>query len=216
MIPRLQLTTLIGIAALIWAFFLLISGFPLTKEFFDPFSKVIGVLVIVLFIFDKWLWKFPILHPWFVSFPDISGTWKGKIISSWIDDETGEQIEPIDAFLVIHQTFSSINIQMITHESKSDLLTGNFILNGTNTKKIAGIYNNVPNLLSREKSPIHYGGLLLEIHTAGSENLEGEYWTGRNTKGILKFDLRVNKIFDNFDSALTNFQGLYLTQSDNE
>lgn len=204
MIPRLHLTTLIGIAAVIWAFFLLLSGVTLTKELFDPFSKVIGVLVIVLFIFDKWLWKLSFFHPWFVSSPDISGTWRGKIVSSWIDDKTGELIEPIDAFLVIYQTFSSINIQLITKESKSDLLSGNFIQNVTKPKKIAGIYNNIPNILSRERSPIHYGGLLLEIHTGDRTTLEGEYWTDRNTKGILKFDKRVKKFVNSYDSAFSN------------
>jgi len=211
-ISRLHLTTLIGIVVGIWSFFLILAGFTLTQALFDPFSKVIGVLVIILLLFDKWLWKLSFLHPWFISTPDISGTWKGKIVSSWTNPKTGESIEPIDAFLVIYQTFSSINIRMITKESKSDLLSGNFIQNEAGPRKIAGIYNNIPNIMIRDRSPIHYGGLLLEIHTDNT-HLDGEYWTDRNTKGSLKFDKNVKKTFDNFDSALSAFQSLDHTVS---
>lgn len=211
MISRLHLTTLIGLIVGIWTIFLILADISITREFFDPFSKVVGIIVIVLLMFDKWLWKLSFLHPWFVSKPNISGTWRGKIISLWSDPKTGEPIEAIDAFLVIYQTFSSINIRMITKESKSDLLSGNFIRNEAGPQKIAGIYNNIPNLMIRERSPIHYGGLLLEIHTDGNTLLEGEYWTDRDTKGTLKFDIRVNKHFDNYDNALLNFQSLDTT-----
>ena len=206
MIQRLQLTTLIGITAIIWGFFLLAAGYPLTKDLFDPFSKVVGFLVIVLFIFDRWLWKLPIVHAIFVPFSDVSGTWKGQIISSWIDEKTGKPIDPIDAFLVIYQTYSSINIQMITKDSKSDLLSGNIIQNSSGPEKIAGIYNNTPNLLVREKSPIHFGGLLLEIQTGEKTILNGEYWTDRGTKGTLHFDKRMKKTCDNFDNAVSLLQ----------
>jgi len=206
MIPRLHLTTLIGITAIIWGFFLLAAGYPLTNNLFDPFSKVVGILVIVLFLFDKWLWKFPIIHSFFVPFSDVSGTWNGQIISSWKDEKTGNPIEPIDAFLVIYQTYSFINIRMITKESKSDLLSGNIIQNPAGPEKIAGVYNNIPNLLVREKSPIHFGGLLLEIHTGDNTVLNGEYWTDRGTKGTLHFDKRMKKTCDNFDSAVSLLQ----------
>jgi len=206
MIQRLHLTTLIGVTAIIWGFFLLAAGYPLTKDLFDPFSKVVGMLVIVLFLFDRWLWKLPIIHAIFVPFSDVSGTWKGQIISSWKDEKTGNSIEPIDAFLVIFQTYSFINIRMITKESKSDLLSGNIIQSPAGPEKIAGVYDNIPNLSVREKSPIHFGGLLLEIQTGDNTILNGEYWTDRGTKGTLHFDKRMKKTFDNFDSAVTLFQ----------
>lgn len=208
MISRFNLTALVLMIVGIWAFFLILAGISVTKEFFSPLSKVVGVVLLLLLVFDRWLWKLPFLQPWFVSTPDVSGTWKGKIISSYIDKKTGDAIGPIDAFLVIYQTFSSINIQMITEESKSDLLSGNFIINGRGPIKIAGIYNNIPYIMKREKSPIHYGGFLLEIHNGEKVTLEGEYWTDRDTKGNLIFDKRVKEISDSFDIALSNFQGM--------
>jgi len=213
MIPRLHLTTLIGIIFGIWAFFMILSGIAITSDFFKPFSLVVGIVGIVLLLFDKWLWKFPIIHSLFVPFPDVSGTWKGKIVSSWINKETGEPVQPIDAFLIIYQTYSNLNIRMITKESKSDLLSGNFISNNAGPHKIAGVYNNIPNIMIRERSPIHYGGLLLEIHNSEKLILEGEYWTDRDTKGSLLFDKNVKKTFDNFDSALSAFQSLDHTVS---
>jgi len=185
---------------------MVLGGIPITNDFFRPFSFVVGIVGILLLLFDKWLWKLPVIHSLFVPFPDVSGTWKGQIVSSWKDAKTGEQREPIDAFLVIYQTYSSINIRMITKESKSDLLSGNIIQNQSGSDKIAGIYNNFPNLLIRDKSPIHYGGLLLEINNGEKTILEGEYWTDRDTKGTLRFDIRMKKICDNFDSALSLLQ----------
>lgn len=206
MIPRIQLTTLIGVIFGIWAFFMLFTGIPITSEFFKPFSLVVGIVGILLIIFDKWLWMIPVLYPWFVSTPDLSGTWNGKIISSWIDVKTGEPIPSIDAFLVIYQTYSSINIRLITRESKSDLLSGNFIQNASGPTKIAGVYNSIPNSLLRDSSPIHYGGLLLEVHNGEKIILDGEYWTDRNTKGTLYLDKRMKKTCDNFESALSLLQ----------
>jgi hypothetical protein len=206
MIPRLHLTTLIGLIFGIWAFFMIVSGIAITSEFFKPFSLIVGIVGIILLLFDKLLWKFPIIHSLFVSFPDISGTWKGQIISTWKDEKTGEVIPPIDAFLVIDQTYSKLNLRMMTKESKSDLLSGNFIPYDAGPQKIAGIYNNIPDLLVRDKSPIHYGGLLLELHTGKRTVLEGEYWTDRDTKGTLRFDKRMKNRCDDFDSALSLLQ----------
>jgi hypothetical protein len=206
MIPRLHLTTLIGIIFGVWAIFMILAGISITSDFFRPFSFVVGVVGILLLLFDKWLWKLPVIHSLFVPFPDVSGTWKGQIISSWKDEKTGEQRKPIDAFLVIYQTFSTLNLRMITKESKSDLLSGNIIQNQVGPDRIAGIYNNIPNVLVRNKSPIHYGGLLLEIHYREKPILEGEYWTDRDTKGILRFDKRMKNTCDDFNSALSLMQ----------
>jgi hypothetical protein len=206
MISRLHLTTLIGVVFGVWAFFMILSGIAVTREFFKPFSLIVGIVGIILLLFDKLLWKFPIIHLLFVSFHDVSGTWKGQIISTWKDEKTGEMIPPIDAFLVIHQTYSTLNLRMITKESKSNLLSGNFIPNDAGPQKIAGIYNNIPNLSVRDKNPIHYGGLLLEIHIGEKTILEGEYWTDRDTKGTLRFDKRVRKTSDNYANALSLFE----------
>lgn len=204
MISRFQLSALISIIFGIWAVFMIFTGIPITSVFFKPFSLIVGVVGIILIIFDKWLWKLPLIHSLFVPFPNISGTWQGSIISSWTDPQTSKQIPPIDAYLVIYQTYSSLNLRIMTRESRSDLLSGNFISNKGSPHKIAGIYNNVPNIEVRERSPIHYGGLLLEIHN--DQTLEGEYWTDRNTKGYLKFRIHKRKPFDSFDSAHSAFQ----------
>jgi len=104
MIPRLHLTTIIGIIFGLWAIFMILAGFQITSDFFKPFSLVVGIVGIIILSFDKWLWKLPIIHNIFVLFPDVSGTWGGQIISLWKDEKTGKQIQPINAFLVIHQT----------------------------------------------------------------------------------------------------------------
>ena len=206
MIPRLHLTTFIGLIFGLWAIFMILAGFQITSDFFRPFSLVVGAVGILLLLFDKWLWKFPIIHPIFVPFPDISGTWRGQITSLWKDETTGKQIPPIDAFLVVHQTYSSLNLRMITKESRSDLLSGKIIPNRSGPHKIAGIFENIPNIMVRDRSPIHYGGILLEFHKGILPVLEGEYWTDRDSKGYLKFENNLKKSFDNYDNALLAYR----------
>src|SRR4051812_36982500 len=36
---------------------------------------------VYLFLFSKWIWKWPILRDWFVRYPDLTGTWTGKLHS---------------------------------------------------------------------------------------------------------------------------------------
>ncbi len=206
MIPRHHLTTIIALIFGLWAGFMILAGFQITSDFFKPFSLVVGAVGILLLLFDTWLWKFPIIHTVFVPFPDLSGTWKGQITSLWKDEKTGEQIPPIDAFLVVHQTYSSLNLRMITKESRSDLLSGNIIPNSSGPHKIAGIFENIPSIMVRERSPIHYGGILLEFHNGDFPALEGEYWTDRDSKGYLKFGNNVKKSFDNYESASSAYR----------
>lgn len=205
MIPGIHLNTFVGLAAFLWAIVLILSGISLRMDYFYPYSIVTGILVIILILFDKKLWKLQILYPWFVQYPDISGTWKGIIVSSWRENNTNSENKKIEAILLIHQTYSSINIQLITKESKSNLLSGNFIINESENIKVAGIYNNIPNLMVRDRSPIHYGGLLLEIGDHDKNHLYGEYWTDRETRGTLSFNKRINTHIDNFDDALRHF-----------
>jgi len=95
---------------------------------------------------------------------------------------------------------------MITKESTSDLLSGNIIQNQAGPNKIAGIYFNTPSISVRDKSPIHFGGLLLEIQPGEKMVLKGNYWTDRGTKGTLRFDKRMKKMCDDFDDAVSLLQ----------
>lgn len=39
-------------------------------------SKVAAVVGGFIIVFDRWLWRLPMLHPWFVAAPNLNGKWK--------------------------------------------------------------------------------------------------------------------------------------------
>jgi hypothetical protein len=203
MITDIQLSSLVFIAAVIWGILLLIKGIPLSKALFEPFSNVTGVLVLILAFFDKWAWHWKIFHPWLVSTPYLVGTWKGIIKSNWINPETKQVIEPIDAYLIIKQKFSTIHARLITKESSSELLTGDLIKNPDETWQFVGAYRNTPKILIRESSPIHHGAIMLLVKGQPPIGLEGQYWTDRNTQGEIIFSGYNKKKFHDFSSAST-------------
>ena len=201
MASRLHISVFIGIAAAVWAILLLVDGVTVTGHWFRPFSGVVGAMVLVLLAFEKWGWRWKALHPWFVSQPNIQGTWKGELISLWKDPSTGEGREPIEVYLVVKQTFSSLRVRLITKESHSDCLVASICDEAGATHSLVGTYRNTPKIAQREGSPIHHGGMVLCISHPGYGLLDGEYWTDRGTKGGMRFEQWSPSLIYDFKSA---------------
>lgn len=201
MITEIQLSTLVFFVAVIWGISLVLQGTSLSFDLLKPFTNVTGVLVLLLTFFDKWAWHWRIFYPWLVSTPYIEGTWKGKVKSNWINPETEQGIDDIDAYLVIRQKFSTIHARLITKESNSELLTGEIIKNADETWQFVGAYRNTPKISIRERSPIHHGAIMLQIKGQPPIGLEGQYWTDRNTQGEITFSGYNSKRFYDFGTA---------------
>jgi len=201
MITNIQLSTLIFVIATIWSIALILQGTSLSIDLLKPFSNVTGVLVLLLAFFDKWAWHWKIFYPWLVSTPYIDGTWKGKINSNWINSETKQKIEQIDAYLVIRQKFSKVHARLITKESSSELLAGEISRNSDDTWQFVSAYRNTSKMMVRERSPIHHGAMILSIKGQPPSGLEGQYWTDRNTQGDIAFSRFNKKRFEDFSSA---------------
>jgi hypothetical protein len=201
MISRLQLSTLIASAAVVWAILLVIGGVGVGLDFVRPFNTVIGVVVIFLWVCERWAWRWRWLHPWFVSTPVLRGTWRGVIVSTWVDPSSGQRVPPIEAYAAITQTASTIQIRMMTKESESQLLGASIVRDDDGLPRLFGTYRNTPRQEVRHRSQIHYGGLFLGVHGDPPRLLEGQYWTDRNTTGSLKFEGYSRNILRRFDDA---------------
>lgn len=201
MISQIQLSALLIGAAIIWGVLLILDGVSVSVQFLKPLSTVTGVLVLLLAFFERWAWRLPLLYPWFVSVPNLQGTWKGQLTSTWVDPKTYSQIPPREAYLVIKQTFSAIHIRLITNESSSESLAGKIMRNSDGAIDIAATYRNTPKILMREKSPIHFGGLLMHVHGQPPHTLEGQYWTDRGTQGEIQFTSKSKRQYSDFASA---------------
>ncbi|MBI2202846.1 MAG: hypothetical protein HYU41_03180 [Candidatus Rokubacteria bacterium] len=201
MISRVQLSTLIAAAALVWGVLLIAAGATVGIEFARPFNTVIGVLVILLWVCERWGWRWQLLHPWFVATPVLHGTWRGQIVSTWIDPATGRQVAPIEAYVAITQTASTIRMRMMTRESQSELLGASIVSDADGLPRLYGTYRNTPRQEVRHRSAIHHGALFLDIHSEPPRRLDGQYWTDRNTTGSLSFDARCHDIHRRFEDA---------------
>lgn len=206
MLTRLHITTLLVLAVLVWGVVLLMNGTPVSRQYLAPFTIVGGVLGLAVLAFEHRLWRSRILHGWFVQRPDIRGTWSLSLQSDWTDPKTNARIPPIDCFAGITQTFSKLQIHLMTPESESWLIAHRICPSQKGEGyEVVGVYTNQPhNVLRGHRSEIHLGALFLDTHgvsQARPDTLTGEYWTDRKTKGTLNLTARVDQIYTRYEDA---------------
>lgn len=146
--------------------------------------KYAGIYELIIFILLSFLWKYiwkkiPILNEWI--FPDLNGNWNVEIY--WKRDD----ILGIKKGIVnIKQDFLKLSMELFTDESESETLV-------VQPKKhpesgrlhLYYIYRNTPK--SNTQLDPHIGSALLKLSPNNMSELEGNYFTDRNTKGVLKF-----------------------------
>lgn len=165
---------------------------------------VTGDTVLIL-IFIKWLWKLPLFRHWLVLVPNLNGTWKGEIRSSWVNPETNAPIAPIPSSISIKQSLFSISCNAQTGEMKSYSFIAGFILDEEHQKRFLSYsYDSIPLPSVRDRSALHKGTALLEIEGDDAAKLNGEYWTARKTTGEMVFKRVSKKISNGSRSKLKN------------
>lgn len=207
MLTRVHIASFIGLTIITWIVALWIQGQPvLNSEFLRPFGVVVGAIVAIVGVFSRWAWAWPLFRGWYVKRPDIRGTWKAELQSNWVNPATGSGIPPITAFVAVRQTLTTLSLRLMTPESKSKLIAHSIELAEDGIYRIAGIYRNEPRVeLQGDRSEIHYGSLLLEVHGTPPTSMEGHYWTDRGTRGTMRITGRKKQIFDTFDAATLFF-----------
>jgi SMODS-associating 2TM, beta-strand rich effector domain len=192
-----QLGTLVAV----WAAILYVTNTPLAInwEAVKKLPDVVTVYVVILFVFTKWMWRWPIFRGWLVSVPDLQGTWAGKIISNWKEPGTGYSIPPVPVMLVIRQTFNTISCSMFTAESESYSSVAQFTRDEDNDTLFVNYnYSNRPKATIRDRSNIHDGAARLRVLSAEKRLLEGEFWTSRCTAGEIYVEFVSQNLLDKF------------------
>lgn len=203
MLSRLHLSAILLIAAALWGGMLIFDGVAVNGKWFRPFSTVVGVLLLLLVIFDIWAWRWRLLRGWFVPRPDLRGTWRVELRSNWKNPATKVGVGPIVAYLVIRQTFSTLSVRMLTDESTSELVAAEINKANDGTYRLAAVYRNEPNLSVRDHSPIHFGAFVLDVQGDPAKDLVGHYWTDRNTRGEVRTLASHGSIANSFKEART-------------
>ena len=143
-------------------------------------STTISINIIFWLLFIKWLWKLKLFYPWLVQVPNLSGKWTGTIKSNWGDG----MMDPIPMEIAIEQTFLTIQVRIKTEESRSFSLGASFNVDrDRGQQQLFYSYLNTPKPGVRDRSQIHYGSALLNFEGYRVNEMDGEYWTSRETTG---------------------------------
>jgi hypothetical protein len=131
-------------AALAWTVILYFNHEAVKSVWLWPLSTAITVVLYAVMAFDLWLWKIPLLHGWFVKQPMIDGTWKAGIRSNWKNPATGTGIPPVEGYMIVRQTFSSLSLRLLTAESISELVGAEIVCSSDGLYCVSGVYRNEP------------------------------------------------------------------------
>lgn len=167
----------------------------------DCIGTSVTVITVFSWFFCNVAWKWKMFRKWLVLVPNLNGSWRGKLISDWINPETNSKLAPIDATLSIKQSLFRTSCVMKTGESGSRSIASAFIIEPDNQIcKLVYTYQNDPNQTIQDRSRIHYGTAMLDVNVTGqSIVLDGSYFTGRNTSGqmIFMYEAKGEKVDDN-------------------
>ncbi len=152
----------------------------------------------IVFIFhcclEKYLWKLKWLRPAIVKVPNLHGTWKGKLLSSWVDINTGKELDPIEVVVYIRQSFSSVSIEVHTDKMISTSYVAGFRTSDSGLQELCYTYSSKAHLPTRDTNPWHDGTTKLTIYEGEEILLKGEYWTARKTVGTLNIKRISNSV----------------------
>ena len=109
----------------------------------------------------------------------------GHIKSNWKE----KHLDPIPTEVSITQTFFNIQVKIKTGESRSYSISASFDIDkDRGLQQIFYSYLNTPRPGVRDRSEIHYGSTLLNFEGFKVNEMEGEYWTTRETTGEIKLE----------------------------
>ena len=168
---------------------LLLSGVSLAPPIAKALSFLPLLVAAVLWLWDAWLWRVPILHA-ALHRPRIDGLWRvtyTPTANSRIPE--GGSRGPIPGYVVIRQTFWSISICSFTAQSASDSKAFFWERQNGETESLTYTYENRPRESEIDRSIRHFGTTCLRPTTRIPRFLHGMYFTDRYTKGDIDAEL---------------------------
>ena len=97
----------------------LLAGEKVEAWWLRAYSVAVLVAMLLLFLWDRFLWHVPLVQKLRAVPRDLRGTWRGVLETFWVDPTSAARPSPKPAYLVIRQTASAISIVLLTDESRS-------------------------------------------------------------------------------------------------
>ena len=203
--PVVQLIAAVVVAVFVvglWA-----TGTPVEATWLRFYSAAVFAAVVVLGLFERYLWRIRVIQRWSFVPRDLRGTWRGILTSAWIDPQTGTPPAPKTAYLVIRQTFSSTSATLLTDEMTSRSLFAR-VTRTDGAVSLDYMYLSRPKLRVEHRSRMHHGSTTFDVAGRPAERLDGRYWTDRDSKGELIMTHRVSPTADDFGTAARLFASI--------
>lgn len=166
--------------------------------------KVVSIDLLIVALFSSYLWRWKMFHSWLIPFPNLNGTWKGFIQTTWTDPVTNQRPSPILVILTIKQSFFKVSCVMRTGEMTSRSCIADFVLDKDNQiKKLSYTYDSNPIATVKDRSPQHLGTMVFDIIIEKpKQKLIGEYWTARKTTGHIELTYWKKELVDTYPKIL--------------
>jgi len=167
-----------------WIFKWVLGSMQFSLPWWIDAPSVIGFYSLFYTVFNKYLWRRQILRTiGVVTVPDLNGTWKGHVASSF-----DEYATKYDATIKIFQSWTGISIILESIYSKSRSLIAAIVTENSSGTILSYEYLNEPMPNTKHTMHIHRGTARLTMQPNG-KSFEGEYYTGRDRQnfGILRF-----------------------------
>lgn len=193
-----------GVVVVVFAVGILATGDEFKTSWLRFFSIAVLVASAGLLLWDQYLWRIPWVQRISKVPRNIRGTWQGELASHWVKPDSGQRIDSKPAYLVVRQTASTLSTVLLTDESKSRS-TSAVLSSADGQWSLAYMYLNRPDIAVEYRSRMHHGSTLLELAGSPTARLRGRYWTDRDTKGELSFQVRSAKVADDYEGARVLF-----------
>jgi len=194
---RARIQIVAGITAIVgFALSVAYGGSDTATVALKTYSYATSIAVILFLIYERYVWHWPLVRK-LTHKPDLRGTWKGELKSSYLRD--GEPLAPIPTILRIRQTNSTQQVTLFTGESSSVTEQSQFVKEPDDRWRLSWTYSNMPRASVRHRSDCHLG--TAEVTFDVADGLIGSYYTDRLTRGELTFPLHSRTLFSSVNSA---------------
>lgn len=203
MLTRIQTWMIVALAMTVALTWLWLGGEqPSPTTLLTKLGGVVAFVYGTIFVFANHAWPWRVFKGWLVRRPDLRGTWKVTLNSDWVNPDTHEKVPPIEAYVVVRQTLSTLSMRFFTERSRSVLVAHAIEPEPDGLFSLSAVYRNSPRIeYQGVDSAIHHGALLIEVHEVKPKRLEGHYWTDRGTRGTILMEMKCSKLYSSFEES---------------
>lgn len=175
---------IVGIVAMTWLAIALLTGQTLSPTPLRLYSIAGSIVFLAMLAYEHYIWRWRIVRR-FTGVPLVAGTWRGSLVSSYVD-ASGVSKAPVPAAIRVTQTASVVTVTLFTEDSTSNSKYVQLAELPDSRWRLTWSYVNNPRSGVRDRSGPHNGSAEAILGGNGA-SLDGEYFTDRLTRGELHF-----------------------------